>query len=174
MKTRLALVRSLIFLAAMALAPVGITLAHGEPVIAVQPAIVAAGGQIIVTGTEMEPGEVFAITLEGVSGSIPLGEATVAGEGEEGGFTVTFTIPAKAVPGSYTVSAAAEDGDTTTADLTITAPSEEASAAPAMAQEPTGELHAIDRSKPIGQIIAVVVVIALSTAAGFVLIRSQR
>jgi hypothetical protein len=71
------------------------------------------------------------------------------------------------------VSTAAEDGDTTTADLTITAPSEEASAASAMTQEPAGELHELDRSKPIGQIIAVVVIIALSTAAGFVLIRNR-
>ena len=157
----------------LAAIPLGVALAHGEPVIVVEPVVAAAGGQITLTGTEMEPGEVFTISLEGLTGSIPLGEATVAGEGEEGGFTVTFTIPAETVPGSYTVSAAAEDGDTTTADLTITAPSEEASAAPAMAQEPTGELHELDRSKPIGQIVAVVVVIALSTAAGFVLIRNR-
>ncbi len=55
----------------------------------------------------------------------------------------------------------------------IDAPSEEASAAPAMAQEPSGELHAIDRSKPVSQVIAVVIVIAVSAAAGFVLIRSR-
>lgn len=42
-----------------------------------------------------------------------------------------------------------------------------------MTQEPAGELHELDRSKPIGQIIAVVVIIALSTAAGFVLIRNR-
>ena len=115
----------------------------------------------------------FTITLVGVAGSIPLGEATVTGEGEEGGFTATFTIPSDIAPGSYTVCAATEAGETATADLTVTSPSEQASAAPAMAQEPTGELHELDRSKPIGQIIAVVVVIALSTAAGFVLIRNR-
>lgn len=160
---------------AVAAIPLGAALAHGELVIVVEPVVVAGGGQITLTGIEMEPGEVFTITLEGLTGSIRLGEATVTGEGEDAnaGFTVTFTIPVETVPGSYTVSAAAEDGDTTTADLTITAPSEEASAAPAMAQEPTGELHELDRSKPIGQIIAVVVVIALSTAAGFVLIRNR-
>ena len=42
-----------------------------------------------------------------------------------------------------------------------------------MAQEPTGEQHLLDRSKPIGQMAAVVVVIALSAAAGFVLIRGK-
>ncbi len=162
----------LMFAVAFAAVPLGAALAHGEPVIAVEPAVAAAGGQIIITGTEMEPGEVFTITLVGVAGSIPLGETTVIGEGEEGGFTVTFIIPVETVPGSYTVSAAAEDGDTTTADLTITAPSEEASAAPAVAQEPSGELHEIDRSKPVSQVIAVAIVIAVSAAAGFVLIRS--
>jgi hypothetical protein len=173
MKTHLILVRSLTVLAALALAPVGIALAHGQPVIAVQPAVIAAGDQITITGTEMEPGEVFAITLEGVSGSVPLGEAAVTDEGEGGSFTATFTIPADIAPGSYTVRAATEAGESAEADLTVTAPSAEASAGPAMAQEPTGEQHLLDRSKPIGQMAAVVVVIALSAAAGFVLIRSK-
>ncbi len=173
MKTQLTLVRNLIVLTVLAFAPVDIALAHGVPVIAVQPAVVAAGDQITITGTEMEPGEVFAITLEGVSGSVPLGEATVIGEGEEGGFTMAFTVPADTAPGSYTVRAATEAGESAEADLTVTAPSAEASAGPVMAQEPTGEQHLLDRSKPIGQVAAVVVVIALSAAAGFVLIRSK-
>jgi hypothetical protein len=173
MKTHLTLGRSLIVLAVLAFAPVGMALAHGEPVIAVQPAVAAAGGQIAITGTEMEPGEVFALTLEGMSGSVPLGEAAVTGEGEEGGFTATFAIPADTAPGSYTVRAATEAGESAEADLTVTAPSAEASAGPVMAQEPTGEQHLLDRSKPIGQVAAVVVVIALSAAVGFVLIRSK-
>jgi hypothetical protein len=167
------ILRSLIVIAALIAAPVGLALAHGVPVIAVQPAVVAAGGQITVTGTEMELGEVFAITLEGVSGSVPLGEATVTGEGEEGGFTATLTIPEGTVPGSYTVRAATEAGEAAAADLTVTASSEQASAGPAMAQEPTGEQHLLDRSKPLGEIVAVVVVITLSAVAGFVLIRSR-
>ena len=69
--------------------------------------------------------------------------------------------------------AAPEAGKSAKADLTVTAPSAEASADPAMAQEPTGEQHLLDRSKPIGQMAAVVVVIALSAAAGFVLVRSR-
>ena len=88
-------------------------------------------------------------------------------------FTAAFTIPAETAPGSYTVRAVTKEGETATADLTLTAPSEQASAAPAMAQEPSGELHAIDRAKPIGQIMAVAAVIALSVAAGFVLIHNR-
>lgn len=173
MKTHILRVLSLIITAALIVIPIGAALAHGEPVIAVEPAVVAAGGQITLIGTEMEPGEVFAITLEGVAGSIPLGKVTVTGEGKEGGFTTTFTIPTETAPGSYTVRAVTKEGETATTDLTITAPSKQASAAPAMAQKPSGELHAIDRSKPIGQIIAGVVVIAVSAAAGFVLIRNR-
>jgi hypothetical protein len=171
MKTRL--IFSLVIAAALALIPAGATWAHGEPIITVEPAVVAAGREIKVTGTEMEPGEVFVITLEGLAGSFPLGEVTVVGEGEEGGFTATFTIPADAKPGAYRVSATAEDGDTASADLAVTAPSEKASKEPAMTQEPTGELHQIDRTKPIGQIIGIVAVAALSAAAGFLLIRNR-
>ncbi len=170
---RIYLLPSLMVLTVLALMLPGMTLAHGEPVIAVNPAVIAAGGAITITGTEMEPGEVFVLTLEGPTGSIPLGEATVTGEGEEGGFVATLTIPADTMPGSYTVRAATEEGEAATADLTATAPSSEASAGPATMQEPSGEPHILDRSKSTGQIIAVVGLIALSAAAGFILIRSQ-
>lgn len=63
MKTRY--LSSLIILAALTLAPLTVALADGEPVITVEPAVVSAGGQITVTGSEMEPGEVFALGLEG-------------------------------------------------------------------------------------------------------------
>jgi hypothetical protein len=71
------------------------------------------------------------------------------------------------------VQAATEEGETATADLTVTAPTAEASAGPATVQEPSGEPHLIDRTKPLGQIVVVGVLIALSVAAGFALLRSQ-
>jgi len=168
-------VRAVVVMAVLALISVDVVWAHGEPVITLEPTVVPAGGQITITGTEMEPGEVFAITLEGPASSIPLGEATAIGEGEEGGFTAAFTIPSDVAPGSYIVRAATEEGEAATADLTLTEPSAEASAAPAtVVDEPSGEPHALDRAKPIGQIAAVAVMIALSAVAGFVLIRKQR
>lgn len=170
---RVYVLRSLIIVAALVLAPVSIALAHGEPVIAVEPAVVPAGGTITVTGTEMEPGEVFAVTLEGPTGSIPLGQATVTGEGEEGSFVATFVLPSDVAPGSYTVRAVTEEGEAAVADLTVTAPSAEASAGPATVQEATGEPHVLDRTKPVGQVAGVVVLIALSSAIGFVLVRSR-
>ena len=166
------LVCSLIVFTVLAITPIGVARAHGEPVIAVEPTVVAAGGQITVTGTEMEPSEVFAITLEGPAGSIPLGEATVTSTGEEGGFTVTLAIPSDTPPGSYTVRAATEEGEAAEADLTVTAPSEQASAGPAtIRQEPSDEPHELDRTKPAGEIVAIFAAAMVSLVLGFWLIR---
>jgi hypothetical protein len=80
-----------------------------------------------------------------------------------------------AVPGSYTVRAATDTEEAVTADLTVTASASNASAGPAMIMsEPSGEPHAVDRAKPVSQIIAAMAVIALSATGGFILIRSQR
>jgi len=164
-------VRILIILVVLALAPLSVVQAHGEPVITVEPDVIAAGDPITVTGTEMEAGEQFAITLEGPTGSIPLGEATVTDEGGEVGFTATFTIPANTAPGSYVVRAATEEGEATTADLTVTASSAEASAGPATVAEPSAEPHVLDRSRPAGETVAVIVAGVVSLVLGFWLVR---
>ncbi len=199
------LLRSLIILVVLAFVSIGVVLAHGRPVVTVQPTIAPAGGQITVVGTEMEAGETFTITLEGPTGSIFLGTVTATGadkasasdqeqnkatpEGEakatpesgaatsnepaEGGFSATYTIPDKTPPGPYTVKATAEDGDATETDLTITGPSAQASADPAMVQEPTGELHQIDRSKPTGEVAVIVTVAVVSSGLGLWLVRKR-
>ena len=202
------ILRILIILAALAAVPLGVALAHGTPVIAIQPDVVAAGGQITVTGTEMEAGEIFTITLDGTAGSITLGTVTAKAsspseasmsadsqmkatpeaelkataesemaaadsEAVEGGFSAAFAIPKDTVPGSYIIKAVPEDGDATTADLTVTEPSEQASSQPATIQEPTGEEHQLDRSKPTSQIIGVVVVAVVSGGLGLWLARKQ-
>ena len=193
--------RGVIILIGLAFVSIGVALAHGTPVVAVQPAVAPAGGQITVTGSEMAAGETFTITLEGPTGSTYLGTVTAvattnkdqmdtatpqaeskatpdnnsaqSSEPQKGGFTVAYTIPDKTPPGSYTVKCTAEDGDATETDLTITAASAQASAAPAMIQEPTGALHEIDRSKPTGQVVGVVVVVILSSALGLWLVRKR-
>jgi len=159
-----------VIVALLALAWPAVALAHGQPVIAVQPAIVAAGGTVTVTGSEVEPGEVFALTLEGLAGSIPLGQATVKGEGEEAGFTATFNIPANSVPGSYTVRAATDEGEAASADLTVTASSDKASAGPAVVQEATSAPHLLDRTKPLGQVIGATAAAVVSGALGLWLV----
>ncbi len=163
---------SLIALLLLGLAPLGTALGHGEPKITADPTVVAAGGTITVTGSEMEDGLKYTLTLEGVKGSIPLGEATAKGD-PEAGFVVQYTIPDETAAGSYTVRAVTEDGDVATADLTVTAPSAEASAGPAMAAMPTAELHELDRSKPASEVLIVMVLIVLSGAGGFVLVRRR-
>lgn len=201
------LLRSLMILIGLAFVSMGVALAHGKPVIAVQPTIAPAGGQITVTGTEMEAGETFTMTLEGPANSIYLGtvtaqassagganmssdsqmpatpesEPTTTAEGAaaagetaaEGGFTVAFTIPDNTPPGSYTVKASPEDGDATETDLTITGPADQANAGPATVQEPTGELHQIDRAKPTGEIVGIVAVAIVSGGLGMWLIRKH-
>jgi hypothetical protein len=149
----------------------GPALAHGDPVIVVEPSVVAAGGTITVQGTEMEPGEVFTLSLEGVSVSVVLGEATASGEGEEAGFRVEFEVPSDLPPGSYTVRAATEEGETAIADLNVTESASTASSEPAMIREPSGEEHVLDRSMPSGQVVALWGGVLLTGLAGILLVR---
>ncbi|HEX7974198.1 MAG TPA: hypothetical protein VF498_07305 [Anaerolineales bacterium] len=170
MKKYLLLFLNLNVLVLLTLVPFGSALAHGAPVIDVQPAVAPAGGEIAVTGTEMEPGEVFKITLEGPAISTPLGQAAAAGEGEEGGFVARFMIPVDVSPGSYTVRAETEAGEAALSDLTITGASTEASTGPATVQEPTGEKHGLDRSKPAGQVFGAIAVALVSLGLGLWLV----
>jgi len=166
----------LIILAVLAIVPLGVgaALSHGQPTITVQPTVAAAGSQITVAGSDIEAGEEFTITLGGLAGSTTLGQVTATGEGTAGGFTATFTIPANVAPGSYTVRAIAPDGDGTTADLTVTAPSDQASVGPAMMQEPSAAPHVIDRSKPIGAVVGIVAIALVSGGLGFWLVRTRK
>ena len=161
----------LILIIVLALTPMSSALAHGEPVIVVQPVIVAAGEEITVIGTEMEAGELFVISLEGITNSIPLGEAAVVEEGDEGGFEAVFIIPADTPPGSYTVRAVTDEGETAVTDLTVTAPTNKASDGPATVQEPSGEPHDLDRSESTGQVIGIVIAALASLGLGFWLVR---
>lgn len=167
------LLTSIVAAAILAMNPVGVAFAHGEPVIRVDPPIVAAGGSITITGTEMEPGEVFDLVLEGAATSVSLGQATVEGEGEEGGFVVTLTLPADLAPGTYRLRASTEEGESAVADLTVTAVVTEADSGPAMVQEPSGEPHLLDRAKPAGQVPGIVALALGSAVLGVWLIRRR-
>ena len=175
MKTYRLVLRGLIAQALLVIVPVGvgIALAHGTPTIAVEPTIAAAGSPISVTGSDIEAGESFTITLDGMAGSTVLGEVTATGEGTAGGFIVTYTVPADTAPGSYTVRAIAVDGDATTADLTITAITDKANAGPAMAQDPSAAPHVIDRSKPAAELAAVFILAVLTGGLGLWLARPR-
>lgn len=163
-----------IVLLGVLLVPTRIARAHGQPVITVQPPVAAAGSQIMVKGSEMGPGEIFIISLEGMEGSIPLGNATATGEGEKGGFEVVVTIPEATLPGSYLVRAATDQGETAEVDLTVTAPTTQASSAPAAIQEQSGELHQLDRSKPVGQVIGAAAIALVSGLVGLWLVLARK
>lgn len=164
--------RSWLIAILLALLSISVALAHGQPVISVQPTSAAPGGQITITGTDMEEGEVFAITLENATGVIPLGEATAVKDGDEAGFAVTLTLPEDLAPGFYLVRAATEEGEATTADLTIVALAEQAGGE-AMPMEATAALHVLDRTKSGLQIGVVALVALVSAALGFRLIRNS-
>lgn len=151
-----------------ALATSGVALAHGEPVITVNPVAIDPGGEVVVTGSDMETGEVFLITLENALSTIPLGEATATGEGDEAGFTTTLTIPDDVAPGAYIVRAATEEGEAVTADLTVTAEGEKA---PVEVMEASAVPMTIDRSKPAGQVVGIVLAALFSAGLGVWLVR---
>ena len=66
-----------------------------------------------------------------------------------------------------------ELGETAVADLTVTAASAEADPGPAMAQEPSGEPHLLDRSKPAGEIAGAASLALASAVLGVWLIRRR-
>lgn len=142
--------------------------AHGEPVIVVKPISVPAGGEISVSGTEMEDGEMFVITLEGITTSIPLGEAAVVDEG----FQMTLIIPADVPPGSYRVQAAAGE-ETAFADLTVTpaANGVEGATQAEDLPEPSAEPMILDRPGSAIRSTGVIVLALLSLGLGFWLLR---
>ncbi|MEK6224660.1 MAG: hypothetical protein AABM40_00035 [Chloroflexota bacterium] len=161
----------LIFFAVLFTLPIGATAAqaHGNPVLTVDPTIVAAGGTITAKGSQMEPDLEFAITLERAGKAITLGKATAMKENstaEDAGFSQTFTIPADTKPGSYQVRATSPDGDTASADLTVTEPTAAATAGAAMERLASGELQVLDRSKPIAEIAGLAIIALIVGVVG--------
>lgn len=150
--------------------PANIVLAHGVPSITVQPLLIGAGSQITITGIDMEPGEIFTISLVGLGGTVPLGSATAVAEGDEGGFQAIFTVPESTQPGSYIVRAVTDQGEKAEADLTVTLPSSQASTDPATTQEASGAQHLLDHSKPLGEVIGASVLALISVLAGLWLV----
>jgi hypothetical protein len=160
--------RTLLIVLLLSLIPASITLAHGEPTIIVEPAVVSPGEQITIIGADMEDGEVFKITLESGSGTVQLGEAIAIKDGEEAGFTAVFSIPNDLTAGFYLLRATTDEGETTAADLTIVSSTDLANA---MTMDASAAQHTLDRSKPPSLIGSVIVLALLSASLGVWLIR---
>lgn len=162
------LTRSFVLALVIALASSGSALAHGEPIITVEPSVAVPGGQITITGADMEDGEVFKITLENASGTVKLGEATSTEDGEEAGFTVVFTLPNDLAEGFYLLRAVTDEGESAAADLTIVSSANETTA---MSMEASAAQHTLDRSKPPVLIGSVIIFVLFSASLGLWLIR---
>jgi len=141
--------------------------AHGQPEITVAPDTVAPGGKITVTGEKMGANEEFKITLEGLKFKAELGDAKSDADEK---FQLQFTIPTGAPEGVYQVKAVGADGDTVTAELTITAKAA-ASAEPTEQQMPSAEEDKVPRRRDTNENIGLFVVAALSAVVGLILVR---
>lgn len=93
---------------------------------------------------------------------------------EVAGFTATFNVPQSLKPGSYSLRAATQAGESATVDLTVMAPSSEASAAPAQARMASGELHEIARPGSAPMLISVSAVALVSITLGLLLVLPRR
>jgi uncharacterized Zn-binding protein involved in type VI secretion len=164
------ILRSLLLALLVSVLSVSVVLAHGTPIITAEPTVAVPGGQITITGKDMVAGESFKLTLEGMAGVVQLGEATAEKNGVGAGFIATFTLPSDLTPGSYFVSCTAEDGDSTSADLTIVASSEQMNT---QGMEASTKPLLLDRSKPPLLIGSVLVLALLSAGLGVWLIRMR-
>ena len=164
--TKVTLVIGLIFALALAWIPAR-ALAHGEPVIAVSPDTVAPGGKITLTGDKMGANEEFKITLEGLKFQAELGDAKADADEK---FQLQFTIPTDAPQGVYQVKAVGEDGDTVTAELTITAKST-TSAESTEQPMPSAEEDKTPRRRVPNENVGLFVAAVVSALVGLTLVR---
>jgi hypothetical protein len=91
--------------------------AHAGASVALTPTAAVPGDQLQVKIEGYQDATLVSITLEGISGSIPLGTITTDASGAA---TTSVMIPDGVKPGSYTVKAVGGD-DNETADLSIKA-----------------------------------------------------
>jgi hypothetical protein len=143
--------------------------AHGAPVLTLDPPIAAAGGTTIVNGSQMEPDLEFAITLERAGKIVSLGKATAKKDkpdAEEAMFADTVTIPTDTKPGSYQIRVTSADGDTASADLTVTDVATAAQPGAAQVVMASGDLHVLDRSRSVAQVTVLGAIAALLVILG--------
>lgn len=98
-------------LALSLLAAPGLAFAHGEEV-GVEPSQAKHGDVITVSGKGFSADETLTLALEGLRGRVNLGEVKT---GPDGTFSVKFTIPEEATPGTYQLKVAGADETVTLA-----------------------------------------------------------
>lgn len=140
MKTITTLMRALGVAALVLLVGTCVALAHGTPTMSAQPATVAAGGKITLSGDGMgTDGQTVTLTLKGMTFQATLGTTKLTDDAYDG---VTFTIPAKAPPGTYLI--VAQNGSiNASASIEVTA-----SATPKPVAQPTAKPTALPTALP--------------------------
>ena len=142
--------------------------AHGQPEITVTPDTIAPGGKITVKGEAMGADEEFTLTLESLKFKAELGEVKANAEEE---FTIEFTIPPDAPEGVYQVKAVGKDGDTVTAELTITGKPGTAATEPTEPRMPSAEEDKVPRRRMSNEIIGLFAAAVVSAGIGLTLVR---
>ena len=94
---------------------VSMAVAHGSATLIAEPNQAAAGEDITITGSDMEDGENFTITLEGLFETFQLGHVEAADEG----FSMAVTIPGGALPGLYSLVATFAEGETVLTEFVV-------------------------------------------------------
>ncbi|OGZ00370.1 MAG: hypothetical protein A2945_03410 [Candidatus Liptonbacteria bacterium RIFCSPLOWO2_01_FULL_52_25] len=144
--------------------------AHGIPMITIRPDKLLPGGQLTINADGASETGIYAVSIEGESGTIMLGSATVAEGGDS--FDASFTLPESTPPGNYVVKAAHESGNHTLYSLlklSVVSPN-------AGAEEPSMDAKAMPLEKntltPI-ELTIIVATLALAVLGGAVLMRAK-
>jgi hypothetical protein len=152
--------------------------AHAGASVALTPTAAAPGDQLQVKIEGYEDNTLVSITLEGVSGSIPLGTVTTDASGAA---TTSVMIPDGVNPGSYSVKAVGAD-DNEAADLSIKAAavtntsattgsstmSDNGAAPPGQSQSATGGNFTY--KQPTAQWVGIAIAAFIVALAGFALV----
>ncbi|ASK65524.1 hypothetical protein CFK39_06400 [Brachybacterium avium] len=90
-----------------------------DPTVSVDPATVEDGATTTVTGEGYPADSEVTVQLVDPAGN-PVGDPVIVTTDADGAFTADVTVPGGSAAGDYTVEAAAETGETATADLAVT------------------------------------------------------
>jgi hypothetical protein len=148
------------------------SLAHGEAVLTVSPAVAVADGSIMVSMEGVESGEIFTVMLVGLNFEATLGSIAVP-DGEESA-SQEFTLPSDVSAGVYQIQAVSEEGESLSAELSIEAGLDDSTSTVNEVAAPSDELLQLDRSKSPLELALIVSGIVISAALGLWLVITPR
>ena len=139
--------------------------AHGE-VIAVVPSVARHGETITVSGEGFDEGHPLRITLEGVRGTIELGEAVADAVG---GFSVQFVIPEEAPVGTYKLKVT-HGQESVSVDFAVMESSMEPSTEKQSGWSMAGQPAEVVFQRTTGETVTILVIAVVLAVSGTVLV----